>query len=635
MVMRGVGGSQLGSLTTLSLALCVSAWAWIGASPAGAATVEKAPREAGEEQLAAAAEKQRKARLQASTALTLPTSDAMEVALEVDKLTLFGDSYTALGRTTRFLNWAEQLKAEGDVATLASFAKSGATAATVGTNHFKKQFNAFAKTNATFDADDVTVVYLGYNDVNKKDIAAFADLSKSKADYTLYVNRLINKGVNKNGAQLLLAAGHNWQRNPAQGATDTGPFKDRTLQWRSFVSGLANSKSNTVFVDLYTVFENIFDNPGAFGLTNITTANKQKSQTTFLYDDPNHFGRRGQELIKQVFEDHLTRATRVAQTLSVSDTTALQRQQDQDRGLAVNLAALAGEEEQLGLTAFPVGVAALAETDEWVLSDNNAFAAFDEAYKPDARDGGVGFNYELGGGTRLGFVISSYEESVRDSQALSTSKGSVESDAVSFYAQSRLGALELGSRFVYSNDTHEHRLYDELVDQGSRASFGGSTLELSQRAGLPVRRQGMTITPWASLTYRSQEVDSFSMTNPYVSDVTYAVAPISETEAALGLDVASDPMALTDSTTLVVFGGLSYAHSLARDDYDVRVQEAAVSNYTQRETIERPELRTLGLNLGAQMVVGERLALGLGLGVTADPEEGMAEAARVSLNYRF
>jgi outer membrane autotransporter protein len=125
------------------------------------------------------------------------------------------------------------------------------------------------------------------------------------------------------------------------------------------------------------------------------------------------------------------------------------------------------------------------------------------------------------------------------------------------------------------------------------------------------------------------------MTNPYVSDVTYAVAPISETEAALGLDVASDPMALTDSTTLVVFGGLSYAHSLARDDYDVRVQEAAVSNYTQRETIERPELRTLGLNLGAQMVVGEQLALGLGLGVTADPEEGMAEAARVSLNYRF
>jgi hypothetical protein len=36
----------------------------------------------------------------------------------------------------------------------------------------------------------------------------------------------------------------------------------------------------------------------------------------------------------------------------------------------------------------------------------------------------------------------------------------------------------------------------------------------------------------------------------------------------------------------------------------VQIREQEVDGFTQRETVERPELRQVGLNLGAQLGVG-------------------------------
>ena len=121
-----------------------------------------------------------------------------------------------------------------------------------------------------------------------------------------------------------------------------------------------------------------------------------------------------------------------------------------------------------------------------------------------------------------------------------------------------------------------------------------------------------------------QEVDGFTMSNPYVSDVSYSAAEVGETEAAVGLDARSRPLALGDDASLVLSGGVSYTHSLARDDYEVQIREQEVDGFTQRETVERPELRQVGLNLGAQLGVGESLTLGAGLALTHDPAEGVA-----------
>jgi hypothetical protein len=85
--------------------------------------------------------------------------------VEIGKLTVFGDSYSALRRKS-FPNWAEQLRNEGDVATIDGYARSGAIAATVGDNRFRNQYNLWTSTSPTFGDNDLTVIYLGYNDID-------------------------------------------------------------------------------------------------------------------------------------------------------------------------------------------------------------------------------------------------------------------------------------------------------------------------------------------------------------------------------------------------------------------------------------------------------------------------------------
>jgi phospholipase/lecithinase/hemolysin len=131
-------------------------------------------------------------------------------AAEIDTLGVFGDSYSALNRKA-FPNWAEQFRDEGTVDTLVGFARSGATASTVGTNHFKKQYNAFNATDPTFGAGDLTVVYFGYNDIDQTSI----DLAKSQADYATYVNRVIGKGATDDGASALTHTEDSRRAGPA------------------------------------------------------------------------------------------------------------------------------------------------------------------------------------------------------------------------------------------------------------------------------------------------------------------------------------------------------------------------------------------------------------------------------------
>jgi hypothetical protein len=208
---------------------------------------------------------------------------------------------------------------------------------------------------------------------------------------------------------------------------------------------------------------------------------------------------------------------------------------------------------------------------------------------------------------------------------------------VSVYLDHEVGVgLVLSSRFAYSDDRHRHRVFDELLGEGRKAGFDGNTTEVSQRLGYPVEAAwGLTLTPWAELTHRVQKVDGFTMASPYVSDVSYAATEVGETEAALGIDARSAPIALGAGASLVLSGGLSYTHSLVRDDYELEMREEALEGFTQRETVERPELRQIGLNLGAELAVGESLAIGAGVALTSDPAEGTAEAARFSLTYRF
>jgi hypothetical protein len=150
---------------------------------------------------------------------------------------------------------------------------------------------------------------------------------------------------------------------------------------------------------------------------------------------------------------------------------------------------------------------------------------------------------------------------------------------------------------------------------------------------MPVEREGFTLTPWAELGVEREETDSFTIGNPYFADQSYSAAPVTDTLGSLGLDLQLDPFRLGETGWLTLHGGISYTHGLAEDDYRIRTEDAFGA--MQDETIERPETRAFGLNVGASLALGERLALEGGLALEHDLNSGTEEAARVALTYRF
>jgi len=205
-------------------------------------------------------------------------------------------------------------------------------------------------------------------------------------------------------------------------------------------------------------------------------------------------------------------------------------------------------------------------------------------------------------------VIGSYEDRVASDLDRGSETTGVESDSVSVYLKRKLRGLDLRTRLTVSDHEHLKSEHDELIGATSRASFDGRTTELVQRAGYPVEVGGgaAVLTPWLELTHRRQEIEEFTISNPYVSDVTYSGTEVGETLAGIGLDARVEPIALGETATLRLFGGLGYAQSLARDDHRLTIGEAAGLGADQVETIEREQLRRVTLSLGGE--VGVRLS---------------------------
>lgn len=547
-------------------------------------------------------------------------------AADADDLVVFGDSYSKLKRKA-FPNWAEQLRDGGDVAGLTGFAVSGATATAASPKTFKQQISRFNGSGFSYSGDDLTVLYFGYNDIDSVD-----SYTGSRAGYNGGLKALIQKGATADGRRMFVVMPHDWGSTPQYvgNPEDRAEFRGKTITWNKYVAGLPRSYANVVAVDLFTFFDKVLADPQAYGLTNVTTADPGRSKTTALYDDPAHFGRRGQELIKQVMQQYLTRASNAANAMQTARSASADRTRDIEAGRSIALASLT-DEQQLGLTAYPVGQAPLPEADDDV---DGSRTAFDQMYDPDRNDGGVGFEYGLGDGMRVGLVISDYSAGDRQDQGSNISGSAVRSDAVSFLIENRLGAFQMTTRVDYSDEQHRKTDYDEVIGAGRAASFDGRTVSMAERIGRPIELERFTLTPWTELSYATQTVDSFTMSNPYLSDETYSVGTVSDTLAGLGLDLGLAPLSLGGERWLSLSGGVSYTHGLVQDDYRVRVEEAAFGS-VQEETIDRPDTRTFAFSLAGDIALGGTLSLGAQLRLDHDLNTGTEETARLGLSYRF
>jgi phospholipase/lecithinase/hemolysin len=221
-------------------------------------------------------------------------AEAATAAPAIGTLRVFGDSYSDPDREA-FDDWAEQLLAEGRVAALKSYAKSGATAATVGTNTFARQIRLFKADAVRFRPKDVTVVFLGLNDI----LEFNQTFGPSRSGYTAGVNALLNAGATRNGARLFFVEVPDVGATPAFNGDPSkrSTYRQKTIIWDKFVAKHAADVGGVGVIDLLVLFDKVTANPSAYGLTNVKTVDKPRSRTTALWADPLHVGFRGYAII--------------------------------------------------------------------------------------------------------------------------------------------------------------------------------------------------------------------------------------------------------------------------------------------------------------------------------------------------
>ena len=228
----------------------------------------------------------------AGALVTAPAARAAVPAGGFTTLRVFGDSYSI--RTWPFDTWSVQILPLVPFRYLRGFAVSGSTAADgTGRRTLAQQITSWQGSSDRIRANDITVVYFGHNDVDLG-----IDLARARTGLAAGLDRLISAGVTSNGGLIVVPLIQDWGATPAKRAAGQATvMRQRTLAWNDIVLAEAALRSRVVTVDLFALLDPVVASPGAFGLTNVTTADAAASSTTALWYDSGHPGARGQAFI--------------------------------------------------------------------------------------------------------------------------------------------------------------------------------------------------------------------------------------------------------------------------------------------------------------------------------------------------
>lgn len=546
--------------------------------------------------------------------------------VRVDDLRVFGDSYSVPSWQGN-RSWPAILRNGGTARNVANYAIAGARAAAGANSAFGRQIDTWQASGSAIGNGDLTVAYFGYNDVGN-------DLEAARSGYRSGVDRLVSAGAASDGRRLFVTQIHDWSRNPS---VDDG-FAQGVRDWNSFVAGVANGNSRIVAVDLFTVFERIFQNPTAYGFTNVSTVDAANSDSDALFFDGFHFGDRGQDVIARVYRHYLTRGWDWANNIAAGENAAARLRQDLDSNrLVLQLAETGASSRRPGFAVFPIGSAGgdagLADDARRGPVDPGR-ASFAAAYGGRQAAGGIALAYRLDPATTLGLAIARYDSSRGSGERAASLQHDDSSDGLALYWQRDGSGLSATTRFSYLEHAFADRLHDEILGQSGVSRHDGTSWSLDQRISRPVRAADATLIPWASLAYQQHDIAPYSAASLYTSDLRFGRASVSDVLGAVGLDIRRDPIELAAGRHLWLSAGMSMTTSLHRDDAEVEISEAAVPGVTQRETIQRDRVERFDLSLAATLGVFDALDLRAGYALAADRSE-QRQQVRFSLDYRF
>ncbi len=163
--------------------------------------------------------------------------------ISIRRLVVFGDSYSKLKRKS-WRNWSEQLRYELSnpatgktlVTALPAYAVSGATAGSYAgsTNDLTQQVTRWLGTAPKFVARDLTLVYLGYNDIKLSPDPGDGKLAGAMLVYQAQLDRIIKAGAAGSPRRIFLVMPHDWGRSPRYvGSPQSDEHGQRTQVWNA------------------------------------------------------------------------------------------------------------------------------------------------------------------------------------------------------------------------------------------------------------------------------------------------------------------------------------------------------------------------------------------------------------------
>ncbi|OPF64198.1 MULTISPECIES: SGNH/GDSL hydrolase family protein [unclassified Hydrogenophaga] len=526
--------------------------------------------------------------------------------VHVNTMRVFGDSYSDPNFTNSIgtINWATQMQGRGTVTKSDIYAIGGARASYGEARAFDKQIDNWKNRGSAIADRDLTVVYLGHNDMGRNG-SPDNNLTNAKKGYSDGVARLIAAGAAADNRRLFVTQLHDWGRGPGVSSLAS----QQVIGWNNYIASVANATPNVIAVDMYTVFQRVFNEPGKFGFNNVSTANPSRSAVDTLYHDATHFGNRGQDIITRVYQHYLTRGWDWANSVSAGADSAGRINQDIDNGTLV-LSMAEQKTLQPGFRLLPLG---LREGDAFQFNARNSrvFQPFAQTPQGSAPTG-LAFDMRVGSAdnaqsSRMGIAVFQQDQAKYLSTTEQRNSKQYTSDAVSLYWNKPVSGWVMSSQVSHLDLKFASHAQDGLVRRTLENRQSGSTWSFENKMRYPMRGEFFSVTPWVSLTNQSHSLDPALTSTLYTTDVLFSSNRVNEWLSGIGVDLQTDPISLSGQRKLRFGGSLHHTSSLSRDTVTVSMRESGSPNVVQREIFPLSKVERTQLGLQATMDVARHL----------------------------
>ena len=387
-------------------------------------------------------------------------------AMKFSNLYVFGDSLSVSGWPESFI--ASNTTFSGD---LTNRAVGGATS-----DEIYNQINSYLSSNS-IDPDALYVVFGGTNDVS------------TDVKYTLQSV----DALHADGAKYIMVS--NLNDCPRKNTSIITSFN------RNLLNGLNNLNANVIQVDTYTLFEEMYANPSAFGFA---------SYADILYDDL-HFS----QATNGIVSDYFSSVIEAGSVISILPEIALSAVRGHQAGLEPGFLML-----EKGLNAgkwasfydFEFGNAELDKNDYTVSHDSNVFSLY------------AGLAYSYYSNLDLGLILNF--RMMNGDFGESSGDYDLTSEFLSLFARYTYKKAFLDmvcTCGLFSFDEINREVSLGALNRTESGSADGNDIGFSFKSGiLAYENKGFSVSPYVSFSMHSITVDGYSEDDNHATSMDYS-----------------------------------------------------------------------------------------------------------------